>query len=330
MAFTTSFRKKHTPFGLWTSDFGLGFRSLLVTTVLLFPPLLHAQEMSPQLKKDISTFQGRIIAEQVLQLQEHLGSSFNTEDFIRQLEEALKKPVLTEPKNLCEMSVYTLRKTWERRDVDDAELLRSLRRFLRELPEMDDELRRNSYERSARKLMQQTTPILQAREAAKEQRVLELNARREGVVLLPNGVQMEVKPGKDSIRRVNRITREEGISRTERITTECSVDDLPPAVSRMMEHIPAGSAWTFWIPSEVADAVAHSDRDSADAGSRREALLALLADDTRYQSYDAGQAEIDRLNNADNAMPEPRTPMVKLTVWHEDEDAPIRPFGEEE
>lgn len=298
--------------------------------LVLFASLLHAQEMSPQLKKDISTFQGRLIAEQVLQLQEQLGSSFNTEDFIRQLEEALKKPVLTEPKNLCEMSVYTLRETWERRDVDDAELLRSLRRFLRELPEMDDELRRNSYERSARKLMQQTTPILQAREAAKEQRVLELNARREGVVLLPNGVQMEVKPGKDSIRRVNRITREEGISRTERVTTECSVDDLPPAVSRMLEHIPAGSAWTFWIPSEVADAVAHSDRDSAAASSRREALLALLADDTRYQSYDAGQAEIDRLNNADNAMPEPRIPMVKLTVWHEDEDAPIRPYGEEE
>lgn len=298
--------------------------------LVLCASLLHAQEMSPQLKKDISTFQGRLIAEQVLQLQEHLGSSFNTEDFIRQLEEALKKPVITEPKSLPEMGVYSLRETWERRDVDDAELLRSLRRFLRELPEMDDELRRNSYERSARKLMQQTTPILQAREAAKEQRVLELNARREGVVLLPNGVQMEVKPGQDSIRRVNRMTKEECISRTERVTTECSVDDLPPAVSRMREHIPAGSAWTFWIPSEVADAVAHSDRDSADASSRREALLALLADDTRYQSYDAGQAEIDRLNNADNAMPAPRTPMVKLTVWHEDEDAPIRPFGEEE
>lgn len=297
---------------------------------VLFASLLHAQEMSPQLKKDISFFQGRMIAEQVLQLQEHLGSSFNTENFIRQLEEALKKPAITEPKNLCEMSVYTLRETWERRDVDDVELLRALRRYLRELPEMDEELRRNSFERSAKKLMQQTTPILQAREAAKEKRVLELNARREGVLILPNGVQMEVKPGKDSLRRVNRITREEGMSRTERLTTECSVDDLPPAVSRMMEHIPAGSAWTFWIPSEVADAVAHSNLDSADERTHREALLTLLADDTRYQSYDAVQAEIDRLNNADNAMPESRTPMVKLTVWHEDEDAPIKPFGEDE
>lgn len=302
-------------------------KTYLIPLLVLTAAVLHAQEMPPQAQRALCDYHGLLLAQHVRILQLQLGSAFVTDDFLKQLEKALQQPAPEHPNTQAERLAAEMFTSLEKRDMDPAALLAALRGHLNQLPILEDEVLRGMVERKHLLAAQLVLPVLHAREAAKEQRVLELNLRREGVVALPNGVQMEVRPGQGSIRNVNRIMTEEGLLDTECITTECSVDDLPPSIARMMPHIPAGSAWIFWIPAEVTDAIAHEGEDSPTESKSREELLAELTDGIRYQSYEAVKKEIEKKNNAGNEIPAPRTRLLKLTVWQEAEDAPIKPFN---
>lgn len=301
-------------------------KKYLIPLLVLTAAVLHAQEMPPQAQRALCDYHGLLLAQHVRILQLQLGSAFVTDDFLKQLEKALQQPAPEHPNTQAERLAAEMFTSLEKRDMDPAALLAALRGHLNQLPILEDEVLRGMTERKRRLTKQLVFPVLNAREAAKEQRVLELNRRREGVVTLPNGVQMEVLPGQGSIRNVNRIMTEEGLADTERFTTECSVDDLPPSIARMMPHIPAGSAWIFWIPADVTDAIAHEGEDSPTESKSREELLGELAEGVRYQSYEAGKKEIEGKNNAGNEIPAPRPRLLKLTVWQEDEDSPIKPF----
>ncbi|MDO4817392.1 MAG: FKBP-type peptidyl-prolyl cis-trans isomerase N-terminal domain-containing protein [Akkermansia sp.] len=292
--------------------------------------LLHAQEMPQQVRQDLSKHHGLLFAARVHTMQEQLGSAFVTEDFLKQLDDALQKKSIAKPKTLAEAMAAGLREDGlEARDFDNALLMKHLNKMLAELPKMKEKDVEKKLVNQSRKLARQVIPILQQREAAKEKRVLELNARRSGVTTLPNGVQMEVQPGSGSIRAVNRIMVEEGISDPERTTTQCSVDDLPEAVQRMLDQVPAGSAWTFWIPAEVTDAIAREGEDSKEEEADREALMDQLAGGNRRKSFNTLQREREERERAqeDDGFPAPRTTLQKITVWQDAAEAPIRPFS---
>ena len=292
--------------------------------------LLHAQEMPQQVRQDLSKHHGLLFAARVHTMQEQLGSAFITEDFLKQLDDALQKKSIAKPKTLAEALAAGLREDGlEARDFDNALLMKHLNKMLAELPKMKEKDVEQKLVNQSRKLARQVIPILQQREAAKEKRVLELNARRAGVTTLANGVQMEVQPGQGSIRAVNRIMIEEGISDPERTTTQCSVDDLPEAVRRMLGQVPAGSAWTFWIPAEVTDAIAREGEESKEEEASREALMDQLAGGTRRKSYSKLQQEREERERAkeDSDLPAPRTTLQKITVWQDAAEAPIRPFS---
>lgn len=291
--------------------------------------LLHAQEMPQQVRHDLSEHHGLLFAARVHTMQEQLGSAFITDDFLKQLDAALKKKSIAKPKTLAEAMAAGLREDGlEARDFDNALLMKHLQKMLAELPKMKEEALEKKLVKQQKKLLKQVIPVLQARESAKEKRVLELNAKRSGVATLPNGVQMEVQPGNGSIHAVNRIMTEEGISDPERTTTQCSVDDLPEAVRRVLDKVPAGSAWTFWIPAEVTDAIANEGVESQADKREREELMNQLAGGTRRNSYYAERERIAEMNRdkEDDDLPAPRTTLQKITVWQDAANAPIRPL----
>ena len=301
-----------------------------IIPLMLGCALLHAQEMPQQVRQDLSKHHGLLFAARVHTMQEQLGSAFITEDFLKQLDDALQKKSIAKPKTLAEAMAAGLREDGlEARDFDNALLMKHLNKMLAELPKMKEKDVEKKLVNQSRKLARQVIPILQQREAAKEKRVLELNARRSGVSTLPNGVQMEVQPGNGSIQAVNRIMVEEGISDPERTTTQCSVDDLPEAVQRMLAQVPQGSAWTFWIPAEVTDAIAHEGEESKEEQADREALMDQLAGGNRRKSFNTLQREREERERAkeDDDFPIPRTQLQKITVWQDAAEAPIRPFS---
>lgn len=290
--------------------------------------LLHAQEMPQQVRHDLSEHRGLLFAARVHAMQGQLGSAFSTEEFLKQLEAALQKKAISQPASLAEALAASLREDGlEARDFDTALIMKHLHKMLAELPKMKDGALEEQLMEQREKLDKQVIPVLQAREAAKEKRVLELNAKRPGVTTLPNGIQMEVQPGSGSIRGVNRIMIEVGISEPERTTTQCSVDDLPEAVRRMLDKVPAGSAWTFWIPAEVTDAIANEGVESQEDKQGREELLDQLAGGTRRMSLNANLNQLEKQREADDAFPVPRTQLQKITVWQDAANAPIRPFS---
>ena len=290
--------------------------------------LLHAQEMPQQVRHDLSEHRGLLFAARVHAMQGQLGSAFSTEEFLKQLEAALQKKVISQPASLAEALAASLREDGlEARDFDTALIMEHLHKMLAELPKMKDSALEKQLMEQREKLDKQVIPVLQAREAAKEKRVLELNAKRPGVTILPNGIQMEVQPGSGSIRGVNRIMIEVGISEPERTTTQCSVDDLPEAVRRMLDKVPAGSAWTFWIPAEVTDAIANEGVESQADKQGREELLDQLAGGTRRMSLNANLNQLEKQREADDDFPVPRTQLQKITVWQDAANAPIRPFS---
>ena len=295
---------------------------------MLVCTLLHAQEMPQQVRHDLSENRGLLFAARVHAMQGQLGSAFSTEDFLKQLEAALQKKAISQPASLAEALAASLREDGlEARDFDNALIMEHLHKMLAELPKMKDSALEKQLMEQREKLDKQVIPVLQAREAAKEKRVLELNAKRPGVTTLPNGIQMEVQPGSGSIRGVNRIMIEVGISEPERTTTQCSVDDLPEAVRRMLDKVPAGSAWTFWIPAEVTDAIANEGVESQEEKQGREELLDQLAGGTRRMSLNANLNQLEKQREADNAFPVSRTQLQKITVWQDAANAPIRPFS---
>lgn len=290
--------------------------------------LLHAQEMPQQVRHDLSEHRGLLFAARVHAMQGQLGSAFSTEEFLKQLEAALQKKAISQPASLAEALAASLREDGlEARDFDNALIMEHLHKMLAELPKMKDGALEKQLMEQREKLDKQVIPVLQAREAAKEKRVLELNAKRPGVTTLPNGIQMEVQPGSGSIRGVNRIMIEVGISEPERTTTQCSVDDLPESVRRMLDKVPAGSAWTFWIPAEVTDAIANEGVESQADKQGREELLDQLAGGTRRMSLNANLNQLEKQREADDDFPVPRTQLQKITVWQDAANAPIRPFS---
>ncbi len=295
---------------------------------MLVCTLLHAQEMPQQVRHDLSEHRGLLFAARVHAMQEQLGSAFSTEEFLKQLEAALQKKAVSQPASLAEALAASLREDGlETRDFDTALIMERLRKMLAELPKMKDSALEKQLMEQREKLDKQVIPVLQTREAAKEKRVLELNAKRPGVTTLPNGIQMEVQPGQGSIRGVNRIMIEAGISEPERTTTQCSVDDLPEAVRRMLDKVPAGSAWTFWIPAEVTDAIANEGVESQEDKQGREELLDQLAGGTRRMSLNANLNQLEKQREADDTFPVSRTQLQKITVWQDAANAPIRPFS---
>lgn len=294
------------------------FLSLLCLSAALAP----AQEVGADLKRDITELHAQTFARRTLQLQKSLGDAFRTDAFLKQLETALREGEALrgkETESLCEGMVQSMTEGGiESRDWDTPALVSRLA----ELTEHETLL---LSPRQLAKLNERVTkemrPVLKLRERGKERALLAANAARKEVTTLSNGVQMEVLPGKEQLSTVNRMTTETGIDLYERTTRRIMADDLPEPIRAVAAEVPAGGAWVFWIPAEVRAA---KQKAAADAGTRREAVLAdILGPETHPTALQNIQTlkEIAAEKLGRNEPEE--QPLLKITVWKDSPDAPI-------
>lgn len=290
----------------------------LLPLLLLCATLAPAQEADDALKADINECVAQRTARQVRQLQISLRDAFSSPAYLKQLEQALHDwdAVLSRDSHstLCESTVESLNtEGFESRDVDTAALLARITELL-----ADEGGAQFLSDRQLAALVERVhkgmRPVLRRRERGKERALLEANAERKEVTTLSNGVQMEVLPGKGSLREVNRITTETGLTAQlyNRTTRRILFEELPQSILAVEKEIPAGGAWIFWVPAEVSSA---REVAAADTAERRRAALASLL---------GGKS--NRFVTPDEDAEEPGSDAVlqKITVWRDDPDAPIQ------
>ena len=164
-------------------------------------------------------------------------------------------------------------------------------------------------------------PVLRAREHAKEQEILRGNAERSSVVQLDFGVQMEVEPGTDTIRKLNRGTTETGIAFYTRTTRRMEWNDLPEAIRLQEDKLPDARSWTFWVPTEAEQKVAEfkQQRLQNEENRRAELMKQLLGN----RKPTTTKKPVARAEEKDDTQQEER-PMMKIKVWRDDPKAPVK------
>lgn len=184
-------------------------------------------------------------------------------------------------------------------------------------PAPDREEQKKEEDALCKKLVKTYQPLLEQREADKEKLLLHINATRPEVTVLPNGVQLEHAPGKDSIREITRGTSETGIAFYTRITNNTAFDRLPESVRQMADHLPRASSWTFYIPAAAEQAVKDSRRrEEEKLREQRQAKLRQLIP-ARIKSYPEERVK-------DHEVREQHRPLLKLKVWKDDPLNPVK------
>ena len=278
-----------------------------------------AQEVSPEQKKDINEFLSQLFALEITQTEQSLGDAFVTDAFVKQLNAALVAPESLHGKDDLTHAESIVAAffdgTFESRDMDRRAVMARVRELLKErgrmLPERD-------LAQLADRVKLTMRIILPQRERAKEEAVLAANAKREGVKVLSNGVQVEALPGNASLLEIDRITEETGITYYNRTTRRGQFAMLPDAIRSVADEVPPGGAWVFWIPSSIsAKLIRQADEENrAHAAAMRE-LVTTYEDRRRDAQPKPPQADKDApVGIAD--------PLRKITVWKEGPDAPVR------
>lgn len=291
----------------------------LLPLIIFTAALAPAQEADTALKSDINELQAQSTARQVLQLQQSLADAFSTPAYLKQLETALSEwdalSALDRDLTLSESAVQAMNAAgYEPRDIDTAALLSRISELLEDKAEAQ-RLNDKRILALAERVHKGMIPVVKRRERGKEQALLAANAERPEVSVLSNGVQMEVLPGESKLSEVNRITTETGLTSTlyNRTTRRVQFAELPEPIQAVAKEVPAGKAWVFWIPAEVAAA---RRLNAADTAARRSAALNALSEMMGAKSTAEKDAEAE--SNEDRAI------LQKIVVWKDDPDAPIQ------
>lgn len=274
-----------------------------------------AQEVNAVLRQDINELLAQSTAQHIAETERGFGDAFDTRAFLRQLDAALKAAESLQSKEeptVSERMVLSMLADFESRDVDRAALTARIRELLdnrKALKSMREMAKLHEHVSAA---MQ---PVLRQRERSKEEAVLAANAKREGVKVLSNGVQMEVLPGHDSLRDINRITVETGIAFYSSTTRKTVFDELPKDLRDIADEVPNGGAWIFWIPASIGEARTAAAAD--EEAKRRETLQSIFV-----TVEDTLQAE-GRWHEEEEEEPAVE-PLRKVTVWKDGPDAPVQ------
>lgn len=293
-----------------------------IITALLAALPLAAQDVTPELKTDITELIASSTALRVRSINSELGQAFALQHFLQQYEAVLNagKEVEKPEDTPCPLATAMASSTLHRfatGDFDTTALLARLHQGI-ESAAVDEEEEMDRLNELYEKVADAYRPILRQREASKEAEILRLNATRPGVTTLSNGVQVEIEEGEGSIRDINRCTRETGVAFYTRSTRRITFEELPDAIQQVADELPPAKSWIFWVPAKTEEDIA---RDKA----RRKELLAQ----TRFHLLEAltgGQQEPaqteEKAQQVDTQ--EEREPLLKIKVWQDDPESPVK------
>ena len=298
--------------------------SLLLIPACILPAA--AQDVSPELRRDISELISLRAADSLRGVSEALGKAFVPDIYREHFRSTLLsgKPVDEPEKTDCPMAVARaggILKQVEPRDFDAQLVLERMEAHLSSPPPEDEEKAMKERMEFAEKVSKAYRPVLRARERAKEDEILRGNAAREGVVTLDFGVQMETEAGADDIRSINRGTSETGVAFYTRTTRRMDWSDLPEAIRIQESKLPKARSWTFWIPADAAEKVAayHRQKETAEADNRA-ALMKQLMGAARADKVKTSRRK-SRIQEEDADTEE--ATMLKIKVWKDDPKAPV-------
>lgn len=293
---------------------------------------LSAQEVTPELQRDITEVVAMDAAARLQRLRSGLAEAFNQQVFVETLASGLRsgQPVEDISQTRCPMAAdiaNDVLKRFEPRDFDAEALLVRLHELaVQPAPATDEEKERQweAYMKLYDRMAAAYRPVLRLREAEKEKQILAANRQRAGVTVLPNGVQMLVEAGEDSLSDINRGTRETGIAFYTRTTRKMTFAELPEPIRQMREHIPAGRSWTFWVPAEaVAGIDAEKQQRRENEQKRRELLMSRLSGPQQafYDNQPWSTKKKRPEQKAPDKLPEP---MLKIKIWKDDSNSPVQ------
>ena len=301
-----------------------------IITLLLASQLpLHAQEVSAELRSNISELISIRVANRQRSIADSLGKAFRPDIYREQFNKVLLggTPVENDDATDCPAATAMangILKQFDPQDYDAAGILQRVETHLATpAPETEEEMKKayEEYEKLTEQVQKGYRPVLRAREHAKDQESLRGNAERSSVVQLDFGVQMEVEPGTDTIRKLNRGTTETGIAFYTRTTRRMEWNDLPEAIRLQEDKLPAARSWTFWVPTEAEQKVAEfkQQRLQNEENRRAELMKQLLGN----RKPTTTKKPVARAEEKDDTQQEER-PMMKIKVWRDDPKAPVK------
>lgn len=293
---------------------------LSITACAAIASAVCAQEAGRELRSDLSLWMAMQAEHAVRSASAWLGDAFSSTQFLDAYRQTLAggKEIMNPQESACPAAVVLANSHLHRFDGDYElqEVLTTLENRLKR-PEPEEEKQRQEGEELYDKLRKTYRPLLEQREAAREEQLLRLNAARPEITVLPNGVQFEYEPGEADITEITRGTSETGIAFYSRVTNDTGFNQLPESVKQMADRLPRAASWTFYVPATAEQAVRDSRlRQEQKLKEQRQAKLQKLIPE-RIKSYPRENAE-------EKAVPAPRRPLLKLKVWKDDPQNPLK------
>lgn len=301
-------------------------------TLLLIPSVMvsaAAQDVSPELRRDISELISLRSADSLRSVSESLGKAFVPQIYREHFRTTLLsgKPVEEPEKTDCPMAVGSagsILKQFEPRDFDVQYVLSRMEEHLAAPPPEDEEKAMKERMKLYEKVAEAYRPVLRAREKAKEDEILRGNATRQGVVTLEFGVQMETEAGGDDIRSINRSTTETGVAFYTRTTRRMEWSDLPEAIRLQEDKLPKARSWTFWVPAEAAAQVEEFKKKKEESeDNRRAELMQKLMGAHGGVGAVISSGKKKKATHRRPQLPEEEPVMQKIKVWKDNPDAPV-------
>lgn len=301
--------------------------SLLLIPAALMPAA--AQDVSPELRRDISELISLRAADGLRSVSESLGKAFVPQVYREHFRATLLsgKPVDEPEKTDCPMAVGragSILKQFEPRDFDAQYVLNRMEEHLAAPPPEDEEKEMKERMKLYEKVAEAYRPVLRAREKSKEDEILRGNATREGVVTLEFGVQMEVEAGGDEIRSINRGTTETGVAFYTRTTRRLEWSDLPEAIRLQEDKLPKARSWTFWVPADAAAQVEEFKKKKEESeDNRRAELMQKLMGAHGGVGAVISSGKKKKAAHRRPQLSEEEPVMQKIKVWKDNPDAPV-------
>ena len=173
---------------------------IFISLLLVSQLPLCAQEVSAELRNNISELISIRAANRQRGIADSLGKAFKSEVYQEQFRKTLLGGTPVEDEDATDCPVATamangILKQFDPQDYDPAGILQRMETHLATpAPRNEEEEKKayEAYEKLAEAVQKGYRPVLRAREHAKEKEILRANADRSSVVQLDFGVQMEV------------------------------------------------------------------------------------------------------------------------------------------
>lgn len=306
---------------------------VILSLCLLAGELPAEQAVTAELRRDITEVVAQDTAARLQRLRSGLADALNQAVFEETLAGVLRsgQPAEDITQTRCPMAAdiaNSVLKRFAPQDFDAEAALSRIRELAAQPAPATDAEKEQQWEQYMKlydRMAAAYRPVLRLREADREREILAANAKRAGITILPNGVQMETETGENKLTELNRGTRETGVAFYTRTTRRMRFEDLPEAIRRMAAHIPPARSWTFWVPAETVAALdAEKQQKKNSEADRRRVMMNLLAG--AQEAYERAQPWYTPPRKSPAKQDEAKLPepMLKIKVWTEDENAPVQ------